>query len=232
MNVVLYLTIFLIGMIIGFGINLGLNEKISKKNTIIYGALIGLLFVIYAFSIKLNNRTMASSTSWIFALGIIYILTLLTISIIDGKKREINKKILLFGFMISAIYNLFIYSEEQRAIMYSNLAYLIITCILLIINTSIEKRKGKPNYTIDILILSMYMVTFIWTETYLISVGVALFAIAIYLLINKIKNRDRKHVKINKKINMDLPIAFFLGISNIVVVILLNILGNYLSVIH
>ena len=74
----------------------------------------------------------------------------------------------------------------------------------------------------------MYIVTFTGNEAYLFTVGITLFAIAIYLLINKIKNRDRKHLKTNKKKKIELPIAFYLGTTNIIVVIILNVFGNYL----
>ena len=57
----------------------------------------------------------------------------------------------------------------------------------------------------------------IFTSEYItgLSIIVALLAIAIYVLIYKIKNMTNKSKKIDKQITDDISIGFYIGFSNV-----------------
>lgn len=60
------------------------------------------------------------------------------------------------------------------------------------------------------------------------SIILTLLAIAIYTLISKLKEINKRQKKSDKNITKNISIAFYLGTSNIIVLILTLIMNTYL----
>lgn len=228
MSIILYTTIFLMGLLIGFAINLRINEEKNKKNTIVYGVFIGLLFILYAISIGLSYKNVATNISMYFMFGIIYILDLLIIAKIDKKNIEIKKPVVLFGFIITALFVVYKYFLEKDTAIYRNVLYMIITSIILIIDVLYQRYKGKSNYTLNILLISAIMTMFTNEGIYILTACYTLLTIGFILLIKTIKNRNKKYVKKEKKEKTILPIGFYMCIGHIIIYIFANMFSTYI----
>ena len=90
------------------------------------------------------------------------------------------------------------------------------------------KKKAKSTYTSGILLSIITMIIF--TSEYItgLSIIVALLAIAIYVLIYKIKNMTNKSKKIDKQITDDISIGFYIGFSNVLLFVLTLLYSNYI----
>ena len=60
------------------------------------------------------------------------------------------------------------------------------------------------------------------------SIILTLLAIAIYTLISKLKEINKRQKKSDKAITKHISIAFYLGTSNIIVLVLTLLMNNYL----
>ena len=102
--------------------------------------------------------------------------------------------------------------------MYRYAIYLFFMSFFLLMNTLLLQKKGRENYTIDILILCMLIITFSGTVAFELTVILTLF----FILLRAIKYAIKKE---NGNI---LPIGYYLCISNIIILILQNfvILGG------
>lgn len=153
----------------------------------------------------------------------IYIGILMVIAAIDKKEHSVKKGALLIGFIMESIYMLYCYIMKDISL-YVNLAYLLLLFILLMIDTILLRKKGKSNYTIQILMLAMYMILFTQEKIFLITVIFTLLICAVYLLIKKLMKKRMKYKKYKKE-EVGLPIGFYLCITNIICFIFINLIG-------
>jgi len=109
---------------------------------------------------------------------------------------------------------------------YAYVIYLMFIIVLLILDGYILKKKLNQNYILEILILLISMVIFSNEYVAIFTVIIALFAIAIYLLLKRINEKSKKNIRTTKK-NTDIPIGFFLCSSYIIVIIISNFICNY-----
>lgn len=178
----------------------------------------GVVFVLFAIAIRLNILETSVSTIAYFVFGLLYLATLFIIAGIDKEKNQIEKSVLLFGYMIEVLYIVYLYIVEKDPNIYRYVIYLAIICILIILDTIVLRKKAKNSYTIDILLLCMYILTFTYVVASILTISMTLFIIAFYILIQKTCNEKNKKIKINNK----LPIGFFLCISNAIVLLITN----------
>ena len=155
----------------------------------------GIVFVLFALSIKLSLYTLDSKILTYFCFGILYLATLFIIAGIDKERFRIEKPVLLFGFICVTLYMIYLYIVEKDTSIYRYVIYLLLSCILLLFSIVYLRKKGKDSYTIDILLLSMLMVLFTYETVYIYTVIITLFVIAIHLLIHELKNRKNKKIK-------------------------------------
>ena len=149
----------------------------------------------------------------------LFVLVLIAIAIIDKKEHRISKIILLVGFIIEVMQIIVNYNnnESQLAVY---IAYLVPFMLLIVIDTITLRTKGESFYIIQILLLSVYMATFLGIDLFIISLGLML---AIILLVQLAKFlmtiRKRKVVKTSKK-ELKLPIGTYLCSSTIIVLLI------------
>ena len=153
--------------------------------------------------------------------GLLYISTLFLIAGIENQNHTISKPVLFFGFVVNAIYIIYLYIFKLDIYKYA--IYLAIFLIIVLIDTIILKKTGKQNYTISILLLCFYMALATGEEVTILSIITALLMTAISQTV--ISNKDNKS-EIIMKDQKKISIGTYLCISNIVFLILQNfILG-------
>ena len=184
----------------------------------------GVVFVLFAFSMKLSLFTLNPSILVYFVFGILYIATLFIIAGIDKEKVRIEKPVLLFGFICVTIYMIYLYIVEKDTSMYRYVIYLILSCLLILFSIYYLRKKGKDSYPIDVLILSMFMVLFTYETVYIYTVIITLLAVGIQILLHKIGDRKNKSIKKNSDKVSKIPVGFYMCTANIVSMIVINLL--------
>ena len=227
MNILLYITIFVIGMIFGALTTLLCRIKLKQKVTIVKpyilrATLSGIIFVLFALSINLNQNTLTKDMLIYFIFTTLYISILFIIATIDKNEKRVYKIILLFGFIVVTVYMIYTYVTSSDISIYRYATYLLIVCALIIADTIYMKRKAKQNYTLNVLLLSMLMILFTYEEVYFLTATYALLIIGIKLILNKIKNRKIKYVKFDEHAKAKIPIAYYMCLANIIMLLITN----------
>lgn len=184
----------------------------------------GVVFVLFAFSMKLSLFTLNPSILVYFVFGILYIATLFIIAGIDKEKVRIEKPVLLFGFICVTIYMIYLYIVEKDTSMYRYVIYLILSCLLILFSIYYLRKKGKDSYPIDVLILSMFMVLFTYETVYIYTVVITLLAVGIQILLHKIEDKKIKSIKKDSDKVSKIPVGFYMCTANIVSMIVINLL--------
>lgn len=182
----------------------------------------GIVFVLFALSIRLGYN-MNTSVIVYFIFGLLYIAGLFIISGIDKDKKQIQPQVLVYLLIIETIYIIYLYVVEKTSI-YRYAIYLVILIILNLLNMIYYKKKVKNNYTLELLILLIEMAMFTYEVCTIYTIIFAFLTILIKVLINKILQRRKKYVKKDKTEKIKISFGFYLGVSNIIVLILTNIL--------
>lgn len=188
----------------------------------------GIVFVLFAMSLKLNILQTETNTWIYFIFGLLYLASLFIIAGIDKEKIQIQKSVLLFGFVVQAIYIIYLYIVEKDFNIYRYVIYLTIICILMLVDIFILRKKTKNSYTTEILLLCMLLLGFTYEINTILSIIFTLSCISFQLILKKIKEGKNKTVKKENQ-TAKIPIAFYLCVSNIICLILSNfyILANY-----
>lgn len=174
----------------------------------------GMMLLLFAISINLSFSTIELSKCIYFFFGALYIVALTLIAGIDKEKIQIQKSVILFGVVCMSIYILYLSIVEQANIdRYA--IYLFFMLIFICIDTLFLRKKQKSSYMIQILMLMILMLLFITRETFVFTATLTLILIAIGLI--RRKNKQDK----------ELPIGFYLCVSNLVMLIVQNFVLFY-----
>lgn len=173
----------------------------------------GLAFIVMAILLGLNVYDLTIQKIIEYAFFVLYFTFIILMSGIDKEYRKINKPVLMFGIIISIIYIVYLYMIDQNSI-YRYAIYLAFFIILLIADTITLKKHSKNNYTYSILLSIIIMAVFTGEFATISAIITTLLGIAIYLIINKLKNNKNKEIEYNQQI----PIGLYLSISNLIYV--------------
>ncbi len=187
----------------------------------------GIVFVLFALSIKFSMYNLSVNNMTYLIFGLLYISTLFIIAGIDKEKIRIEKSVLLFGYILTTVYIIYLYIVEHDTSIYRYVIYLFAVLILMLIDIFYLRKKVKDNYPIEVLLLSILMIAFTYELQYAITVTMTLLTIAFVLIFSKIKNRKAKSIKTKKNKDIKLPIGFFMCVSNIIVLIITNAISFY-----
>lgn len=182
----------------------------------------GLVFVLFAMSLKINLFTTNISTIVYFVVGLLYFTTLFIIAGIDKEKIKIEKSVLLFGYIIQAIYIIYLYIVEKNTNIYRYVIYLTIICVLILIDTFILRKKVKNEYAIQVLLLCMMFLIYTFEAVTYLTILLTLITIAIKLLLQKLLTKKHKTVIKTEKKQTIIPVGFYLCISNIICLLITN----------
>lgn len=202
------------------------KEKIRIRYLLLE-VLSGVVFVLFAVSIKLSLYSIEYQSLTYFIFGALYIATMFIIAGIDKEKIKIEKPLLLFGFICVGIYMLYLYIVEHDTNIYRYVIYLLILCFIELFSIFYLRKKGKDSYPLDILLLSMLMILFTYEVVYIYTVIATLFIIAFSILLKHIKNKKTKAVNTVQIEKIKIPIGFYMCISNIAILLLTNFIIFY-----
>ena len=197
------------------------KEKIRVRY-ILLEILSGLVFVVFAASIKISIFNLNNQILIYFIVGLLYLATLFIIAGIDKERIRIEKPVLLFGFICVTLYMIYLYIVENDTSIYRYVIYLMISCILLLFSIVYLRKKGQDSYSIDVLLLSMLMVLFTYETVYIYTVIITLLAISIQLLIQKLSEKNSKVIEKVRIDNKKIPIGFYMSVSNIIILLVTN----------
>ena len=180
----------------------------------------GLLFLLFALSLKINIFNLEIDKLAYLVFGIFYISTLFIIGGIEKETHLVSNPVLVFGIIVQAIYIIYLYIVKVN--IYKYVIYLFLMLILLAINMVLLKKRGEQNYTLQILILCLYLAIGTSEKVVILTIILTLLLVAIKeMIINK---KDNKKQITEEKQNKNIPIGFYLCFINIVVLILKNMI--------
>ena len=178
----------------------------------------GIVFVLFAISVKLNILENSLSTIVYFVFGLLYIATLFILAGIDKEKIQVEKSVLLFGYIIEVLYIVYLYIVEHDPNIYRYVIYLAIICALVLLDTVMLRKKAKNSYPVDVLLLCMFILTFTYSGVSFLTIIMTLLTITLYMIFQKIfSNKNR-----NNTVKENIPIAFYLCMSNMIILIVTN----------
>ena len=129
----------------------------------------GVIFVLFAVSLKINIFTTNINTWIYFIFGILYLVSLFIIAGIDKERIKVQKSVLLFGFIIQAIYIIYLYIVEKDFNIYRYVIYLTIICILVLIDVLFLRKKAENSYAVENLLLCMLLLGFTYEITTILT---------------------------------------------------------------
>lgn len=170
----------------------------------------GLAFLLYALSFKFNFMYLEIYKIIKFSFEILYFVSLFIIAGIDKENKNIQKSLLIYGFILSIGYIIYVCTNNIKVV-YSYAIYLFIMLILIIINEILVHKYNKNNYIIQILTLITYMLIFNNIISIILSLILTTICIILKCIINKIKNKTQR-----------IPVGFYLCVINVICMILVN----------
>lgn len=189
------------------------KKKISPRYMIIE-IITGLMFVIWALALNLSIYTLTIPKVIEFSIGILYIVLLFLVGAIDKEHKKIDKRVLIYGIIISIINIVFQYITCKNFLVNYNLNRIVIYLILIVVVNvvNIINLKKDWEYYANLIIFLVIISLFTYEISAILTVISTLLIVAINLLINKIMNKGKEY---NKK----MPIAYFLTVSNALVLL-------------
>lgn len=181
----------------------------------------GLVFTLFALSIKLSVFSLNNNQVIYLIFFLVYIASLFIIAGIDKENINIQKSVLLFGIIISMIYMIYVCIQKFDNI-YTYIISFAVWILLFIYKIINNKKRHVTSYIIDCILLLMYMNIFTGSIISCITALLTIFCVIIKIEINRYKEKNY-----NKSINYSIPVGFYLCVSNILIIIVYNFLINY-----
>ena len=185
----------------------------------LFELLTGIVFVLFYISLKLNIYTLKVSKLIYFGVMILYFAYIFLTAGIDKEQNKIMMNVTFFGIFISIAYMIYSYTLGKINV-YEYIIYLLFIAVLLFIN-SIILKKMKSNSIVQLIIFFANMLIVSGLNVMILTIILTILSIGI----KNIAKYFKKEQKINEK--QKTPIAFFLGVSNIIVIIMVNFIMNY-----
>ncbi len=187
----------------------------------------GIVFLLFALSLKADVYNLDTDLIIYFSFFAIYFASLFIIAGIDKEKIQIQKALLVFGFIWSFVYMIYVCIQNFTTI-YTYIIYLIFMILLLIADTVYLKKKLKQSYALEVLMLILYMFIFSGSFITILTILYTVFCIVIEFILLSIKEWvKRKSILKIRKDGIKVPIGFYLCIFNIMLIIVFNFLGNW-----
>lgn len=200
------------------------KQKI-KPRYLILEILSGISFVLLALSLKIDIYNIDFSIIVKFAFLVLYLVAVFLIAGIEKEKRYIEKNVIYYALGILVMYIIYLCVIDNIS-MYRYVMYLSTIIILLIIDTIIMKNKAKENYIVSLLILLVVMTVFTGELVAILSIIYTILTYLIMISLKVIKKKINKTKKVNVNYK-DFPIYFLCGISNVIVLIIVNFINNW-----
>ena len=118
------------------------KQKIRPRYFILE-LLSGMVFVLFAMSIKIHTLEISKMVYFIF--GLLYIAGLFIICGIDKERIQIQNEVILYMSIVEALYMIYLYVIEKTSI-YRYVIYLFVLALLIALNIIYFRKKIKNNY--------------------------------------------------------------------------------------
>lgn len=184
----------------------------------------GISFVLFAISLNINFSNIEISKLIYFGFSALYFSALVIIAGIDYEKHTIQKSVLFYAILVLVIYMVYSCTIYYNNV-YAYIIYLVFAIILIVLDNYFLKRKLQENYLVELLILLIIMVMFCTEYIIIYTIILSLLSIGIATLLKKIRNSKLSIKSQNTKIQI--PFAFYICISNIIVIIITNFMYYY-----
>lgn len=188
------------------------KEKIRLRY-IALEVLSGIVFLLFALSLKINLYSLEISKLVYLACGMLYLATLFIIAGIEKEKHFIPKGVLVFGLIVEILYIIYLYIIGTSIYKYAIYLFLILLLALIV------KKRAKEKYTLQILILCFYFAMFVKEEIVILSIMLTIFMIIIKQI--SLFRKDNKENTLENNNHM-IPVGFYLCVSNIISLIMYN----------
>lgn len=240
MNILFYTILFVIGIVIGSLWAIKAEEmpkELDMRRThysskaheeliskLIYILIGGVSSVILANILNINIHEIDLVKPIIYVFAMLYISALVLIAGIDKNYSKIEKRVLAFGIISSIVYMLYLCAVDLTNL---NLCatYFAIYMIFLVIDSFMLRRYAKDSYIVNILLVLTMILTFTDLRILIYTVTMALIASSLYAVL--IKHQQKKTT--NQKIKISqIPVGFFIGASNIIVLFIVRVFENYM----
>lgn len=196
------------------------NNKIRIRY-LIFEILSGLVFVLFAMSLKINIYNLELNNLIYFVFGILYMVSLFIIAGIDKEKINIEKSVLMYGLFVLTGYIVYLYILDVN--IYRYVIYLFLMLLIILAETIHLKNRASGNYTLQILSLGVYIGIFSGEINLLLTLILAIVSIGLKEIILVFRKNKKKKTDENSGTNK-LPMGYYLCVSNIIVLIVMNLL--------
>ena len=190
------------------------KQKISPRYLILE-ILSGITFLSIAYLSGLTIENLSITTLVTSAFMTLYLCYIFIIGGIDRENRQIQRGVNVFGILISMAYMIYLCTIEQASI-YRYVIYLGVYIIVLTLDNITLKRYAKNSYINGLIIQCIIMTIF--TSEYIIlnTIICTAIAVAVYLLLYKIKNLKNRSKKTDKQVWKTICVGYFLALFNII----------------
>lgn len=196
------------------------KKKIAKAY-IVLELLTAIIFTLTAYIFNLSNANIINVLSFIFIN--LYFSYLILVAGIDLKSKQMPANLLSYGIAITLIYMVYLLFTKNTTI-YVSAMLLGIMVVLLLANIINTKKRASSSYVIDLLTMLLVMLIFTGEIVCILTITATLISIAIYILINKIKQSKSKIKKDKSIYSTSIRIVYIMSILNIFIFLtLLNI---------
>lgn len=199
------------------------KQKIRPRY-IILEILSGITFVVIALLSGFNAEAIQTNLLIELAFIVLYLAAIFIIAGIDKENKKIEKSVLYYALIVCVAYILYLCIMECTSI-YRYTMYLIAISLFLVVDNVKLINHAKDDYDLSILILIMIMAVVTGEVTTICTILFTAIVILELYIFNKIKQSKTKAKKEqNKKILENFPWGFYLGVSNVICLIIMMIL--------
>lgn len=190
----------------------------------LFEILTGIVFVLFGISLKISIYPLEIAKIIYLVIGLLYFASLFIIAGISKEKNTIQKSVIYYGVFVSIIYIIYSCTLNIENV-YKYAIYLSFIISLIILDTVHLKKNLKSNETIQLIILILYMMIITGENLIILTLVFTILIMGIENIIKFFKYRKSSKVVTNKEKR---PVPLYICISNIILVIGMNFLVNYM----
>ena len=186
------------------------NNKIRPRYLILE-LLSGFTFLFFALAFKVTIYNINNQINFVTVL--IYSSILCIVACIDKENITINKNVIFVGYLFEIMYMIYQYTLGVFNV-YQYVIYLMLLILILILDNIFSMVTMTKKYYIQVLYLALYIIVLCGAKLFILSVILTLLIVAVHNILSKDKKKQ-------------LPIGFYLSVSNIIIILTANMLINY-----
>ncbi len=185
-----------------------------RPRYLILEVLTGITFVLVTWSLKIDYASIEIEQIVFLIFTLLYLSILFIVAGIDKENIDINKETVYFGLLVELIYIIYICTLNNTNV-YQYVIYIVLLILILISFIISKKIYMEEKYCLRFALLLLMVMIYGGTYVYYLTAILTLIQVAIHKIVCK---------------NERLPFAFYVCVSNVVVLIIYNIATNYIGI--